>query len=219
MGVMNMNTQHFPPDALQFLRDLAVHNDRAWFETQRERFALSLRDPFVAFLVDLKPRLADVNAGFVVDARTHGGSLARIHRDMRFAVDGQPYKTALSAHFAHENEATGASFFLYLEPGCTRVGAGIRHPSAAATKALKRAMQADEAGWQAAMQNVLDRGGSRERFTLSVPLADETVTTARFLDDVVAACRVLDPFVRLLCDAVVAGDAARDHAAPPPVAA
>jgi uncharacterized protein (TIGR02453 family) len=99
-----MNKQHFTPDALQFLRELALHNERPWFETQRERFAASLRDPFVAFLVDLKPRLADVNAGFVVDSRTHGGSLARIHRDMRFAVDGQPYKTALSAHFAHDDD-------------------------------------------------------------------------------------------------------------------
>jgi hypothetical protein len=100
------------------------------------------------------------------------------------------------------------------------VGAGIRHPSAAAKKALKRAMQHDDAAWQTAMQNVLDRGGSRERFTLTLPIADETVTTARFLDDVVAACRALDPFVRLLCDAVLAAEAAPAPApTAPPVAA
>lgn len=188
---------HFGPDALKFLADLAKHNEREWFEAHRERFERSLRDPFVAFLVDFAPRLARLSERFVIDARPHGGSLARIHRDMRFT--DIPYKTALSAHFHHDKAKEGArpSFFLSLEPGRSFVGGGVREPSAAALKKLKKAVGGNEERWAK-----VTKGLQIERFTAKIPLSDDQVTSARFIEEVVAACKRLAPFVGFVTEAV-----------------
>src|SRR5687767_4506829 len=123
-----MSQPYFTLDAIQFLADLQQNNNKEWFDQNRERFVTSLRDPFLRFLTDLAPRMRnEVSPRFVVDAKPTGGSLARIHKDMRFAKDGMPFKSALSAHFAHENASEGAvpSFFLYVEPGNSYIGGGL----------------------------------------------------------------------------------------------
>lgn len=208
----------FSSDALQFLRELAANNDRAWFAAHRARFESALRDPFVAFLVELAPRLAAVNDGFVVDARSNGGSLARMHRDMRFARAGddgqrQPFKTALSAHFARPAR-DDVSLFVSLEPGRTRVGCAV---TGATRRVLQRALKKrDEEASSVlalivanALPTVLDVHKGPRRFLVTTPIADDVVATGRFLDDVVEACLRIDPFVRFVD--VLATGATTDH--------
>lgn len=73
----------FTPALFRFLEELALHNDRDWFERNRERYVRDVRDPMLRFVADaapvlrqLAPRLVAVRRG-VAPARprpeVHGG--------------------------------------------------------------------------------------------------------------------------------------------------
>ncbi|HEY8116555.1 MAG TPA: DUF2461 domain-containing protein, partial [Actinomycetota bacterium] len=91
--------RYFDDDALAFLGDLKRHNDRAWFNEHKERYERSLRQPFLDFISDVGPELRSISPNLVADPRPSGGSLFRIHRDVRFSKDKSPYKTHAGAHF------------------------------------------------------------------------------------------------------------------------
>jgi uncharacterized protein (TIGR02453 family) len=190
---------HFSPDALRFLHDLDVHNERDWFNAHKERFESSLHAPYLAFLTDLAPRLERVSPRFKVDPKPVGGSLARIYKDMRFVRDGLPFKTALSAHFAHEKAKPGAqpSFYMALAPGKSFVAGGVRNPDADATKRLKAKVLKEEARWRK-----VRAGLDVDRFVAKIAVPDVDVASPHFVTDVVAACKRLAPFVEFVTEAV-----------------
>jgi hypothetical protein len=110
-----------------------------------------------------------------------------------------PFKSALSAHFAHENASEGAvpSFFLYIEPGNSYIGGGVRDASGAAKKLIKKAIRE-----QAERYQDVTGGLEPERFLLAHPLTDLQVSSDAFLEIVVANLRDLAPFVQFLTEAV-----------------
>ena len=40
----------FPPELFRFLKDLAAHNDRAWFNANKERYETAVKGPLLAFI-------------------------------------------------------------------------------------------------------------------------------------------------------------------------
>src|SRR5262249_51945213 len=119
------------PDFLRFLGELAEHNDRRWFESQKPRYEASVRDPFLRLIADLGPRLQKLSPGFVADPSPVGGSMMRIYRDIRFARDKSPYKTAVAAHFwpAEGKGDTSPVFYIHLEPAKSSFGGGLWRPA------------------------------------------------------------------------------------------
>ena len=77
--------RYFDADALEFLGDLRRHNDRTWFNEHKERYERGLREPFLEFIADAGPELRTISRNLVADPRPSGGSLFRIHRDVRFS--------------------------------------------------------------------------------------------------------------------------------------
>ena len=92
----------FRPAALTFLRALARHNDRVWFEANRERYERELRAPLASFVEEVDAHLGTI-APEIVGHPTR--SLFRIHRDVRFSPDKRPYKTNVAAWFYHAGGA------------------------------------------------------------------------------------------------------------------
>ena len=140
---------HFTPDLLRFLRELRSHNDRDWFNANKERYERSVRDPFLRFVADLRPRLKQISPHFVADPKPVGGSMMRIYRDTRFSKDKTPYKTAVAAQFWHARGKDGATpaFYLRLQPGDSGVGAGIWRPEPGALQRIRKAIVADPKTW------------------------------------------------------------------------
>jgi len=126
------------PRAFQFLRELARHNDRDWFNANKPRYLADVRDPLLAFIAAVEPELA------------LEGKLFRIHRDTRFAKDKSPYKTRAAIAFrgAEGGEAPSPAFYLHLEPGSVFAGAGIWHPSPETLKQVRDAIVAQPERWQ-----------------------------------------------------------------------
>ena len=150
-----MATSHFRPELFAFLRALKRHNDRLWFDRNRERYETDVRAPFLRFIADIADPLHSVSAAVVADPRPVGGSMFRIHRDTRFSKDKSPYKTHAAAHFRHRagRDVHAPGFYLHLEQGKVFFGAGIWHPDSQALATIREAILDNEALWTAATRS------------------------------------------------------------------
>src|ERR1039458_5661175 len=75
---------YFRPEALTFLRNLAKHNDRAWFQPRKEQFEAELREPMLAIVRKITDAMVNFAPNHVRPAEK---SLFRIYRDTRFSND------------------------------------------------------------------------------------------------------------------------------------
>jgi uncharacterized protein (TIGR02453 family) len=143
---------HFDPGLFRFLRELAKHNDKHWFEQNRARYEADVRGPLLRFIADFAEPLARISRHYLADPRPMGGSMFRIHRDTRFAKDKTPYKTHAAAQFRHEagKDVHAPGFYLHLEPGEVFVAAGLWHPDSAALGLIRAAIQRHPDRWKRA---------------------------------------------------------------------
>jgi uncharacterized protein (TIGR02453 family) len=101
--------EHFTRESLSFLRDLAKHNDRAWFLRNKARYEEHVKAPAEAF------------AGAVAAKLALEPHVMRIHRDVRFSKDKSPYKTAAAA--VTESQG-GAAYYVQISALGLYVGSG-----------------------------------------------------------------------------------------------
>jgi uncharacterized protein (TIGR02453 family) len=142
----------FRPAALAFLRRLARHNSREWFEQHRAIYETEVRDPLRSLVEEMDVRLARVAPELVGDPRR---SVFRIHRDVRFSADKSPYKTNAACQFYHHDsgrgagqdaEGAGAGLYFQLADGECFVAGGIWMPARPALEKIREALVADPEG-------------------------------------------------------------------------
>jgi len=145
-------TTYFSDKSFKFLRALARHNEKPWFEEHRKDYEAHVRQPFLRLIGDLQPDVAAVSPHFRADTRTVGGSLFRIHRDARFSNDKSPYKTWQGARLFHERrrETAAPSFYVHLQPGGSFVGAGLWHPESDTQRKVRQFIVDNPESWKAA---------------------------------------------------------------------
>ena len=143
---------YFSDASLKFLRGLARHNDKAWFDQHRQDYEAQVRQPFLRLIGDLQPALASISPHYRADPRTVGGSLFRIYRDARFSNDKSPYKPWQGARLFHERrrEVAAPSFYLHLQPGECFVGAGLWHPEPENLRRVRQFIVDNPGSWAAA---------------------------------------------------------------------
>lgn len=155
--------QGFPEDLFRFFVDLAAHNERPWFQAQRSRYDDSVVAPMRAFIVAMAPRLAAISAHYRADPRANGGSMFRIHRDVRFAKDKSPYKTHAACQFRHAagRDAHAPGFYVHLAPGGLLFGGGIWRPPPAQLALVRDRIADSPRAWQALRDDpeIRRRGG------------------------------------------------------------
>ena len=101
----------WPPEALEFLRELEHNNDRAWFKANRARYDEHLAEPARALAASL--------------ARLGEARLFRPYNDARFG-SRPPIKEQLGVSIA--NAGAGGYYFELSLDGLL-VGAGLHHPA------------------------------------------------------------------------------------------
>jgi uncharacterized protein (TIGR02453 family) len=85
-----MSFQGFGADAVPFFKALAFHQSREWFEANRATYERAIRAPMGDFVEDVADRLRCAKIPIKGDRKA---SLFRIHRDVRFSNNKDPYKT------------------------------------------------------------------------------------------------------------------------------
>jgi uncharacterized protein (TIGR02453 family) len=85
---------YFSEDFIRYFKELSKHNNREWFEKNKERYILNVKDPFYSFVEELIVRMHFEDERINIEAKD---AIFRIYRDIRFAKDKTPYKTHASA--------------------------------------------------------------------------------------------------------------------------
>ena len=220
-------TTYFSPAFFKFLRDLKSNNNRPWFEANKSRYEEDVRQPLTQFVIDFAPHLEKISPHFVADPRPSGGSVFRIYRDVRFSKDKTPYKTNAGAHFRHAagKDVHTPGFYLHLEPGEVFVGAGLWQPDPPTQAQIRDAIVARPRDWQkikSALPPSFTMDGEqlsrpprgydanhpliddlrRKDFVVSTTFTEKAACAPDFLDQFVATCRTVSPFVRFLTESV-----------------
>lgn len=117
------------PALFDFFRDLRDNNNRDWFQANRSRYEEDVKTPLLAFITDFAEPLHQISPHFMAIPRV-GGSLFRIHRDVRFSKDKRPYKEAAGVHFRHTSgkDVHAPGFYFHLGPDEVFAAIGIWGP-------------------------------------------------------------------------------------------
>ena len=224
-----MTDSIFSPGLLKFLRELSANNSREWFEANRSRYENVMLEPALEFIDAFAPNLRSMSPHFVASTRRSGGSLFRIHRDVRFSKDKSPYKTHLGIQFRHENakDVHAPGFYLHIEPRASFVGVGIWHPDSPTLTKIRDAIVDEPAAWERAahgksFRDVFSLSGDslkrpprgydpdhplaedlkRKDFIGVAPMADRAITSSDLVRDFAGTSRRARGFMQFLCDAV-----------------
>lgn len=220
---------YFSDKTFKFQRALARNNDREWFQAHKADYEAHLRQPFLRLITDLQAPLAAISPHYRADPKPVGGSLFRIHRDIRFANDKTPYKTWAGANFFHarRRDVEAPSFYLHVQSGNCFIAAGLWHPQPETQRRIRGFILENPGTWKAAVHapafkrrfalegDTLVRAPAgfpadheliadlkRKDFVASRPLDDATVVGARLKQSVAENFRGLAPLVDYLCAAL-----------------
>jgi uncharacterized protein (TIGR02453 family) len=215
----------FTPDLFAFLVELEAHNDRTWFQANKDRYEAQARDPMLRFIAALGEPLQAISKHFDADPRPQGGSMFRIYRDTRFSKDKTPYKTHVAAQFRHRacsEGVHGPGFYLHLEPGGCFAGGGLWHPEPESLRQIRDHLVSHTKAWKTLRDSGLEiegeclkrvpQGFSPEHpfaedlklkdFYTSTALTDRQVCSGDFLERVAGAFQVAAPLVAFLSKAM-----------------
>jgi uncharacterized protein (TIGR02453 family) len=145
----------FPKDFFAFFRELKAHNERAWFEANKERFRESVQAPMSQFIAAMAPRLSKISKRFTADPRPNGGSMFRIYRDVRFSKDKRPYKEHAACHFRHAlgRDVHAPGFYMHFAPGEVFFGGGLWMPPPESLGKVREAIADKPSAWKKVLED------------------------------------------------------------------
>jgi uncharacterized protein (TIGR02453 family) len=209
---------------------LAKHNNRDWFNSNKNRYQTSVVEPVCDFIEAFAPRLENISTEFIADSRPHGGSMFRIYRDTRFSRDKRPYKENVGCQFRHMagKDAHAPGFYVHLSPQEVFFGAGLWKPPTATLNHIRTKIVEHPDRWRAIIENRKlqdyfgDLCGERlqrpprdfpdnheyaedlklKSFILMRHVEPVLVTTAEFIDEVENTFNAASPMMQFLTTAV-----------------
>lgn len=111
MPTQPIQFQGFPRETFLFLADLSAHNQKAWFDANKDRFRRFVEQPVQDFVSVMRAHLIRTFR----DIQHLEGKVFRIHRDIRFSKDKSPYKTHIGIRFSEDASKNCAAPFFYMQ--------------------------------------------------------------------------------------------------------
>jgi uncharacterized protein (TIGR02453 family) len=166
-ATVGAGTAFFTEESLKFLRGLARHNDREWFEPRRDIYETALRQPMLTLIA----RVNEQMAGFApAHVKAPEKTVLRIYRDTRFSQNKLPYKQHYAAWWGRAGmvKTSGAGFYFHLCGKMVVIAAGLYMPDAAQLLAVRRYLLEHHAEMRALLKTTLKK--SEMRLTHAQPL-------------------------------------------------
>jgi uncharacterized protein (TIGR02453 family) len=148
-------SRYFTNKAMTFLRKLERNNNRDWFNENKDAYEETVRHPALQFIEEMADDLAKISPHFLAQPKKVGGSLMRVHRDVRFSKDKRPYKTNIGIQFRHElgKDVHAPGFYVHVEPGDCFIGVGIWRPDAPSLGKIRDVIAETPNKWKTATGN------------------------------------------------------------------
>ncbi len=129
--------EFFTAGTLTFLRGLARHNDREWFEARRDTYERELRAPMLAVIARVNREMQKFAP---LHVKAPEKTVLRIYRDTRFSKSKLPYKQHYAAWWGRTGmvKTSGAGYYLHLSAKQLHIAAGLYMPDAAQTLLVRR---------------------------------------------------------------------------------
>jgi uncharacterized protein (TIGR02453 family) len=117
----------FGPKALPFFKALKFHQSREWFEANRETYESAVKGPMGDLVEEVAERLRKAKVPIQGNRKS---SLFRIHRDVRFSANKDPYKTNSGAVLSRSgNKNDPGLLYFHLSPEECFFAAGFYLPN------------------------------------------------------------------------------------------
>jgi len=117
--------KNFPKNTAFYLRKLSHNNNREWFQANKDIYNSDFLEPLMYFVEEMGNKLLNLDPEIIAIPRIDK-SIFRLHRDVRFSKNKEPYKTNAGILFwnskAKKMESCG--FYFHLEPKKFGVGVG-----------------------------------------------------------------------------------------------
>ncbi|HVO43848.1 MAG TPA: DUF2461 domain-containing protein [Aggregatilineales bacterium] len=203
---------------LDFLRDLAENNNKAWFEEHRASYQKA-RSAFEDLTAEVIGRFDDVDDLYGVRPQD---CMFRINRDIRFSKDKSPYKVQMGALIAPGGrKPTGRSYYVQVQPGGSMIAGGLYDPDSKTVEKVRQQILADARPLRKllAAPDFVKYFGTMQGETLKTApagydkthpaidllrykqfvaihdLTDEVACAPDFVGHVIQVCKALKPFV------------------------
>jgi len=128
--------------ALTFLKQIAEHNERDWFQEHKTVYETDVRGGTARLVEALNAQLARFAPDYVTEVTA---AIPRIYRDLRFTSDKRPYKEHVAAVFPRRGGRRGecASFYVSVSHGGVLVLAGVTRPESHFLHAIRARIAED----------------------------------------------------------------------------
>jgi len=218
------------PALFDFFRQLSMNNDREWFNDNRSLYEQDVKLPLLQFISEFVQPLHTISPHFLAIPKV-GGSLFRIHRDVRFSKNKKPYKEAAGVHFRHEagKDAHAPGFYLHLEPDQVFAAVGIWSPGSKELLLIRQTIVDAPEEWVRVSQdpkflNVFSQDYEHQKlkrapkgfdpnhplienlkckhFVASCPLSEEFICSENFPDQLADVYRNSSEFMKYLTQAL-----------------
>lgn len=220
---------YFTTEGMSFLDELTQNNNRDWFLENKPRYENLIRTPALNFIDDMENDLTHLSPHFLAISKKVGGSLMRVHRDVRFSKDKTPYKTNIGIQFRHEmgKDVHAPGFYVHIDPGDCFIGVGIWRPDSLALGKIRDAIIESEPFWLSAIKDKRfkknfelsgeslkngPRGYDKEHpliddlkrkdFIAISDVDDKTVLSKNFKTHVIKRFTDAEPYMQFLCKAL-----------------
>src|SRR5574344_761824 len=122
----------------RFLKDIAVHNDREWFNANKSEWD-EAKAAFEDFLATVIARISQYDES--VKHLLPKDCMYRIYRDIRFSSDKSPYKRHIGGYInSNGKNSAHSGYYIHLEPGNCMLCSGSIYVSSEMLKALRQSV-------------------------------------------------------------------------------
>ena len=145
----------FSRSTLTFFRALAREQNREWFTAHKAEYERVALTPLTSLVAELSARFARTKLTLTADRKR---SIFRIHRDVRFSRNKQPYKTHASAVLT----PTGAKdsqglLYVHIDPKGSFCAAGFYQPVPDELQLMRTAIADAPDAWRAVVRTLARR--------------------------------------------------------------
>jgi uncharacterized protein (TIGR02453 family) len=229
---VDRNSLQSMKNSLDFLAELAQNNHKDWFSANKSAYEVA-RAEFLAFATQVWNQLSPIDpaiAGLEIKK-----TVFRLHRDVRFSKNKDPFKTNFGMFFAEGGRNSGnPGYYFHLQPGDKSfVAGGIYMPAAETLAAIRQEIDYNGEALHQLMQapdfqryfSVLDSYDSLKRppkgypadhpdvgwlklksFTISHRLTDKEILSQDLPTRVTEIFGAIKPFNDFLREAIAGGD-------------